>query len=447
MTCRVVVASLALTWVAAHEVRADDRYLPADPSFLAPKHSVVPRRAAKPRTFRAAHVSRRAADRRSAARRSLKHARIARSAPRIARRAVPRVAHPAVPRPRPMQAGPLASRPVLAQPRAVSPPVRAQILPLPWPLPIPLPPPEPAARPVVHDPEQLAFERTWNRIAERVNPERALAPAVEAAGLFVASADGATRALVERTVVGLARRFLVETATIGGTMLRQTPEVAIGRLHPVFARRLAAATREARAAGLPNAGCFSAYREPGLRVGGFRDKHASLHAYGLACDMAGIGPPGSDSARLWHEIARRHGLYNPYEFRTRSKRQLVHMPAWRHPWEWNHYQPTGIRAILRHDALRRTITAHGPIDLEEMWEVGSRLIDKPVRGVGRVLALGKFKKKVRRAALKRGKVGKARAAVRPAARRPEPQRQSRQIVRPTRWAALAVRTRQARSPP
>jgi hypothetical protein len=259
------------------------------------------------------------------------------------------------------------------------------------------------------DPEQQAFEIAWNRIADRVNPARMLAPAAEAVGAFVAAVDEGTRALVDRTVVSLARRFLVETATIGGTMLRQTPEVAIGRLHPVFAKRLAAATREARASGLPHAGCFSAYREPGLRVGGMRDKHASLHAYGLACDMAGIGPPGSDSAKLWHEIASRHGLYNPYNFRARRKRQIVHLPAWRHPWEWNHYQATGIRAILRHDAIRRTITAKGPVDLEQMWAVGARLLDRPIQAGSRVIALGKKKAKGRYAARWKSKAKRSAA--------------------------------------
>jgi hypothetical protein len=307
------------------------------------------------------------------------------------------------------------------------------------------PAPPPAARavappPAVTDPEQLAFERAWNRIADRVNPERVLVPAAQAVGHFVAAVDRTTRELVEQTIVGLARRFLVETATIGGTMQAQTPEVAFGRLHPVFARRLAAAVREARAAGMPNVGCFSAYREPGLRVGGMRDKHASLHAYGLACDMTGIGPPGSDSSRLWHEIAARHRLYNPYEFMVRRKRQLVHMPAWRHPWEWNHYQPTGVRAILRHDALRRTITARGPIDLEQMWQVGSRLIDQQPRWQARVVLSGKAKS---RHAAKSAKA--KRAALRAKAR--ASRLKLRRLAQHKRVAAVETRAHQARRAP
>jgi hypothetical protein len=39
-----------------------------------------------------------------------------------------------------------------------------------------------------------------------------------------------------------------------------------------------------------------AYRPPAFGVGGFSDKFNSLHTYGLAVDMRGIGRPGSRSA-------------------------------------------------------------------------------------------------------------------------------------------------------
>ena len=69
-----------------------------------------------------------------------------------------------------------------------------------------------------------------------------------------------------------ARAYLIETATPGYTMTRQGPERAIGRLHPEFVRRLAAAIADARVAGLPFAGIFSAYRPPAFGIGGFADK-------------------------------------------------------------------------------------------------------------------------------------------------------------------------------
>jgi hypothetical protein len=425
MRCRVVVASLAVTLLAAKDVRADDRYASVDMSVKALDRAVTSRQAGKPRLWRKSRLHRKAYSR-ATARAALK-ARMTRKAARkpaqASRRAAP---HRAVMIHRPVVAPPREARilpfvpgprieitptapqvvaPQIVAPQVVAPQVVAPQVVAPQ---VVAPPPVVAPTAVAAaDPEQLAFEAAWNRIADRVNPARLLVPAAEAVGHFVTAVDGATRELVERTIVGLSRRFLIETATVGGTMLRQTPEVSFGRLHPVFARRLAAAIREARAAGMPRVGCFSAYREPGLRVGGMRDKHASLHAYGLACDIAGIGPPGSETAKLWYEIAARHKLYNPYEFMRRHKRQLVHMPAWRHPWEWNHYQPTGIRAILRHDALRRTITAQGPIDLEQMWAVGSRLIDQQPRAQARVVLAGKGKK-LRHARAGRGKGLKGR---------------------------------------
>ena len=157
-----------------------------------------------------------------------------------------------------------------------------------------------------------------------------------------------------------ARAYLIETATPGYTMTRQGPELAIGRLHPEFVRRLAAAIAEARGAGLPFAGIFSAYRPPVFGVGGFADKFHSLHTYGLAVDVTGIGAPGTPSALLWHEIASRNGVICPY-----GSHNLL---------EWNHCQPTWVKIILADNPLRETVTADGPISLEDMFAVGYSLI-------------------------------------------------------------------------
>src|SRR5215813_2542479 len=157
-----------------------------------------------------------------------------------------------------------------------------------------------------------------------------------------------------------ARAYLIETATPGYTMTRQGPELAIGWLHPEFVKRLAAAIAEARGAGLPFAGILSAYRPPAFGVGGFADKFHSLHTYGLAVDVTGIGAPGTPNALLWHEIAARHGVICPYG---------PHNPV-----EWNHCQPTWVKIILPDNPLRETVTADGPISLEDMFEVGYLLI-------------------------------------------------------------------------
>jgi len=144
-------------------------------------------------------------------------------------------------------------------------------------------------------------------------------------------------------------------------MTRQGPEVAIGRLHPEFAHRLAGAIQEAREAGLPSAGIFSAYRPPAFGVGGFSDKFNSLHSYGLAVDMTGIGGPGSEQAKLWYDIAAKHGVVCPYGSSNRV--------------EWNHCQPTRIRMITPASPLRETVKADGPVDLQHMFDAGSLVIE------------------------------------------------------------------------
>jgi hypothetical protein len=165
------------------------------------------------------------------------------------------------------------------------------------------------------------------------------------------------------TEIAAARNYLIETASPGYTMARQGPELAIGRLNPEFAVRLANAVREARHGGLPSAGVFSAYRPAAFGIGGFFDKFHSLHTYGLAVDMYGIGGPGSAAAQLWYEIAARHGVVCPYGFH--------------HQAEWNHCQPTSLKIILADNPLRDTVTAEGPLSLESMFEAGNTVIANP----------------------------------------------------------------------
>jgi len=162
--------------------------------------------------------------------------------------------------------------------------------------------------------------------------------------------------------------YLVETARPGSTMLHQGLALAITRLHPIFVGRLAETIRAAREAGLPAAGIFSAYRPPAFGVGGFADKFNSLHSYGLAVDMLGIGGPGSSEAKLWHEIAARHGVVCPYGAGNRR--------------EWNHCQPTRVKTILAGNPLRDTVSPQGPIDLKAMFAVGDALVSGDDAGAG-----------------------------------------------------------------
>jgi len=175
-----------------------------------------------------------------------------------------------------------------------------------------------------------------------------------------ASAGDAPVAPQERTAEQDDRAYLVATASPGDTMTRQGPELAIARLNPEFVARLADAIREARQSGLPSVGIFSAYRPPGFGIGGFGDKFKSLHAYGLAVDMSGIGDPGSGEAKLWHEVAARHGVICPYGYASRT--------------EWNHCQAAPLEKVRPEDPLRKTITAEGPVGLAEMFAAGKAII-------------------------------------------------------------------------
>jgi hypothetical protein len=174
------------------------------------------------------------------------------------------------------------------------------------------------------------------------------------------SEPGCTTAGRTPAEVAEARAYLIETASPGFTMTLQGAELAIGRLHPEFVVRLANAIREARSAGLPFAGVFSAYRPPAFGIGGFSDKFNSLHTYGLAVDMHGIGRPGSPEAQLWHATAAKNGVVCPYGPRDRA--------------EWNHCQPTSVKIIVAQNPLRETVRAEGPSDLESMFEAGNTII-------------------------------------------------------------------------
>jgi hypothetical protein len=169
--------------------------------------------------------------------------------------------------------------------------------------------------------------------------------------------------------------YLLETASPGSTMMRQGPDIAIARLNPGFVARLASAIREARQSGLPSAGIFSAYRPPAFGIGGFLDKFKSLHAYGLAVDMSGIGEPGSKEAKLWHDIAGRHGIICPYRFTSKT--------------EWNHCQATRIKMVLPDNPLRKTITGDGPLLLEEMFKVGNSIIQNLAAAIRVAAAVNK----------------------------------------------------------
>lgn len=211
--------------------------------------------------------------------------------------------------------------------------------------------------PHVHKPVHIAH-KTFHHRRPRV-PLPGAVPTVE-------PADETEKAASAPAAAQDDRAYLAATAHPGFTMLAQGVQVALSCLHPTFVTRLAAAIREARLADIP-AAIFSACRPPDLHVGGFANKFRSMHAYGLAVDMAGIGGPGSATSQRWHAIAEAHKVYGVYG------------PA--AGVEWNHYQAT--RVLSAPPALQRTITAAGPRTLGGLYKAAMGIIDKgpPERAV------------------------------------------------------------------
>jgi hypothetical protein len=90
-------------------------------------------------------------------------------------------------------------------------------------------------------------------------------------------------------------------------------------LNPQFATRLAAAIKQAQAAGL-NVSLESAFREPGQLTGqgdtssaaGYDAGGNSSHSYGLAVDIHGLDGPNGPITQRWAQIAQANGLNNPY---------------------------------------------------------------------------------------------------------------------------------------
>lgn len=156
------------------------------------------------------------------------------------------------------------------------------------------------------------------------------------------------------------KQFLTGLAFPGTTMKLQGLDTSIGNLHPAFQQRLTKTLQMAKLEGI-EAHPFSAFRQPGLGIGGFKNKFLSCHSYGLAVDVFGIGKPGSKTAKRFHQIAALNGVYGVYGPSHRS--------------EFNHFQATSQRACGAVPELRRTITASGPSDKDKMWAVGTKLIE------------------------------------------------------------------------
>ena len=106
---------------------------------------------------------------------------------------------------------------------------------------------------------------------------------------------------------------------------------------------------------------FSACRPARLGIGGFADKRKSLHAYGLAVDVVGIGGPCSIDAKRWHKIAQRNGVHGPYGPCNRA--------------EFNHMAATQVHAIESGNPLRSAaMAADKNGDWSKVWKIADRTV-------------------------------------------------------------------------
>lgn len=85
----------------------------------------------------------------------------------------------------------------------------------------------------------------------------------------------------------------------------------VSNMNPDFSSRLAAALRQARAAGLP-VGVMSGYRNDTTTGSPYDAGGNSSHGYGLASDISGLDGPNGKITNQWAQIASANGLHNPY---------------------------------------------------------------------------------------------------------------------------------------
>ena len=134
-------------------------------------------------------------------------------------------------------------------------------------------------------------------------------------------------------------------------------------LHPVFANNLAAAIKEARAAGL-NVGLGSGWRSAGETGSAYDADGWSLHDKGGAADISGLDGPGGAKTKQWAAIAARHGIVNPYGVDNAS--------------EFNHWQMVDYKLEHRPDVVKAIKTAGA--DQAKVWAaiapIGDGVVDK-----------------------------------------------------------------------
>jgi hypothetical protein len=123
-------------------------------------------------------------------------------------------------------------------------------------------------------------------------------------------------------------------------------------MNPAFASSLAAALRQANAAGL-HLGVMSGYRDDKTTGSSYDAGGNSSHGYGLASDISGLDGPNGPITKQWAAIAAANGLHNPYGVSNTK--------------EFNHWQLPPLPLEQTPDLLNSLKTARASGDWNKVW--------------------------------------------------------------------------------
>lgn len=123
-------------------------------------------------------------------------------------------------------------------------------------------------------------------------------------------------------------------------------------MNPEFATRLAAAIRQANAAGL-HLGVMSGYRSDTTTGSAYDAGGNSAHGYGLASDISGLDGPNGKITQQWAAIAKANGLNNPYGVGNKA--------------EFNHWQLPAQPLEKTPGLLKQLQTARATGDWNNVW--------------------------------------------------------------------------------
>lgn len=167
-----------------------------------------------------------------------------------------------------------------------------------------------------------------------------------------------------------------DLAYLSGLSEHPTRAGDVSNMNPDFATRLAAAIRQARAAGL-RVGLMSGYRDDSTTGSAYDAGGNSSHGYGLASDISGLDGPNGKITNAWSQIAQANGLHNPYGVGNKA--------------EFNHWQlpPQPLEQTPKLLASLKQARSSG--DFQNVWSAynsgGTPLVDARVASTANTASL------------------------------------------------------------